>query len=70
MATFKRDDTIKIIQIKFNLCQNRYLYLNILFMRNNGLGMEISKQSLLIALIISLAADSGVTSGNKLGNLK
>jgi len=38
-------------------------------MASNGLGMECSNRFLLTADIISLAVDSGVTSGNKLGKL-
>lgn len=36
---------------------------------SNGLGMECSSMFFLTADIISLAVDSGVTSGNKLGKL-
>jgi len=40
-----------------------------LLMASNGLGMECSNMFFLTADIISLAVDSGVTSGNKLGKL-
>jgi len=38
-------------------------------MTSNGLGMDCSSKFFLTADIISLAVDSGVTSGNKLGKL-
>jgi len=40
-----------------------------LFRTSNELGMECSNKFFLTADIISLAVDSGVTSGNKLGKL-
>jgi len=45
------------------------IYLNMLLRASNGLGMECSNKFLLTADIISLAVDSGVTSGNKPGKL-
>lgn len=40
-----------------------------LLIMSNGLGIECSYKFFLTADIISAAADSGVTSGNKLGKL-
>lgn len=41
-----------------------------LFIISSGLGIVFSTKFFLIADMISLAVDSGVTSGNKLGKLQ
>lgn len=45
------------------------MYLKILLIVSNGLGIDNSIMFFLTADIISEAVDSGVTSGNKLGKL-